>query len=92
MAGLQHALDLDPAERRRAVGVQCRCEHAPFGMHVLTNSRRVARSVTSTKSHGWDNPTLGAACAAVSTRSSTSSGIGAPVNSDLVSRRRNMTS
>ena len=53
-----------------------------------TKASLVATSETSTKSHGWVSPTLGAAWAAASTRSSASGSIGAPVNWPRTSRRR----
>ena len=53
-----------------------------------TNASLVATSETSTKSHGWVSPTLGAAWAADSIRSRASGSIGAPVNWPRTSRRR----
>ena len=45
-----------------------------------------ALSLTTTKSHGCENPTDGAWCAALSIRASVSSGTGLSVNPDLTSR------
>ncbi len=48
----------------------------------------VSTALTTTKSHGWVRPTLGAAWAAERIRCRVSAGMGSPVNSPRTSRRR----
>lgn len=92
-SGLQDSLDLDPGENVRARSPSSwSANTARSAWTCPRNIRQMSGSVTMTKAHGCDTPTLGAACAARSIRSSMSGAIGSPVNSARVSRRRKIIS